>query len=43
MIYVAGISRKITADDLREPFEKFGAIKQILMKNRYSFIEYENN
>ena len=41
-IYVAGISRKVTADDLREPFEKFGPVKEIIMKNRYSFIEYEN-
>lgn len=41
-IYVAGISRKVTADDLREPFEKFGPVKEITMKNRYAFIEYEN-
>jgi len=41
-IYVAGISRKVTADDLREPFEKFGLVKEITMKNRYAFIEYEN-
>lgn len=39
---MAGISRSVTADDLREPFEKFGPIRDVVMKGKYAFIDYES-
>jgi RNA recognition motif-containing protein len=41
-VYVAGISRSVIAEDLREAFEKFGPIRDVFMKGKYAFIEYES-
>lgn len=41
-IYVAGISRNVTADDLRQPFEKFGDVREVIMKGRYAFIDFKD-
>lgn len=41
-VYVAGISRGVIADDFREPFGRFGPIREIFMKGKYAFVEYEN-
>jgi RNA recognition motif-containing protein len=41
-IYVAGISRNVTADDLRVPFEKFGPVREVIMKGKYAFIDFKD-
>jgi len=41
-LYIGGISRSVEADDLREPFSKFGTVKDITMKGKYAFIEFES-
>lgn len=41
-VYVAGISRGVIQEDLREPFQRFGQIREIFMKGKYAFVEYEN-
>lgn len=41
-VYVAGISRSVIADDLREAFEKWGPIREIFMKGKYAFVEFES-
>ena len=40
-IYVTGISRNVTADDLRQPFEKFGRVREVIMKGKYAFIDFK--
>ena len=42
-IYVAGISRSTTADDLEKVFEQIGPIRDIVMKNKYAFIDYKHH
>lgn len=42
-IYVNGISRNITADDLEKVFETCGPIRDIVMKNKYAFIDFKSN
>jgi RNA recognition motif-containing protein len=32
----------VTADDLRQSFEKFGDIAEIIMKGRYAFVDYKD-
>jgi len=39
-IYVKGISRSIVAEDLKEAFEQYGPIRDIVMKGVYAFIEF---
>lgn len=40
-VYVAGISRSITSDDLKDGFDKFGPIRDVVMKGKYAFLDYE--
>ncbi len=40
-MYVAGISRSVISQDLRDAFEKFGPIRDIFMKGKYAFVEFE--
>jgi len=42
-IYVAGINRSVREEDLREPFEKFGPIRSVIMKGKYAFIDYRES
>ena len=42
-VYVAGISRSTTADDLEKIFDTCGAIRDIVMKNKYAFIDFKNH
>jgi len=42
-VYVNGVSRTTTADDLEQLFEKCGAIKDIVMKNKYAFIDFKSH
>jgi len=39
-IYVRGISRSVVADDLKEAFEQYGQIREIVMKGAYAFIDF---
>ena len=39
---MAGISRNVTADDLRIPFEKFGVVREVIMKGKYAFIDFRD-
>lgn len=39
-IYVGGITRSITDEHLHELFDKFGPIKDIMMKNKYAFVHF---
>ena len=39
-IWVGGISRSITDEHLRELFDKFGPIKDIVMKGKYAFVHF---
>ena len=32
----------MTSDDLRQSFEKFGDIAEIIMKGRYAFVDYKD-
>jgi len=32
----------VKADDLRQSFEKFGDIAEIIMKGRYAFVDYKD-
>jgi len=41
-IYVARISRNCTADDLQSHFAQFGPIREVVMKGKYAFIDYES-
>jgi len=41
-IYIQGFSRRLTKDDLKGSFRKYGKIREIRMKNGYAFIEYDN-
>ena len=38
---MAGLSHRISPEDLREAFEKFGAIRDIVIKGKYAFIDFE--
>ena len=38
-----GISRSTTADDLEQLFEKCGTIRDIVMKNKYAFIDFKSH
>lgn len=40
-VYVGGISRNVTRDDLQELFSPFGPISDILVKGRYAFVNFE--
>jgi RNA recognition motif-containing protein len=40
-VYVAGISRSTTSEELKEFFEAHGAILDINMKGHYAFITFE--
>ena len=42
-VYVNGIPRTTTVDDLEQLFEKCGAIRDIVMKNKYAFIDFKNH
>ena len=42
-IYVAGISRSTTADDLEKVFDVCGAIREVIMKNKYAFIDFKHH
>ena len=42
-IYVAGISQSTSADDIEKLFDKCGQIKDIVMKNKYAFIDFNNH
>ena len=42
-VYVAGISRSTTAKDLEEVFEVCGQINEIVMKNKYAFIDFKSH
>ena len=42
-IYVAGISRTTTADELEKLFEPCGQIRDIIMKNKYAFIDFKDH
>ena len=39
-IWVGGITRSITDEHLRELFDKFGPIKEIIMKGKYAFVHF---
>lgn len=39
-VYVGGITRGCTADDLKKHFDNFGPIHDIVMKGRYAFIDF---
>lgn len=40
-IYVSGITRNCREDDIRRAFAEFGAIRDIVMKPRYAFIDFK--
>ena len=42
-VYVNGISRSTSADDLEQLFEKCGSIRDIVIKNKYAFIDFKNH
>jgi arginine/serine-rich splicing factor 4/5/6 len=39
-IYVGGISRKTTHQDLDKLFDKYGKIDEIHLKDRYAFVKF---
>ena len=41
-LYVGGIDRRCNERDLREAFDKFGPIREVTLKGRYAFVEFEN-
>jgi len=41
-IYVSRLPRKATSDDLKDLFKKYGKIREILLKNGYAFIEFDD-
>ena len=41
-VYVGRIARHCTQDDLREAFDQFGPIRDIVMKGKYAFIDFQN-
>jgi RNA recognition motif-containing protein len=42
-VYVAKLHRRTREDDLRDAFSKFGKIKNLVLKQSYSFIDYEDH
>ena len=40
---MAGLSRRSNEDDLRDSFSKFGRIKNIVLKNNFAFIDFEDH
>jgi len=42
-VYVAGFSRRTNRDDLKDLFRKFGKIRDIVLKERYAFLEFDDS
>lgn len=42
-VYVAKLDRRTREDDLREKFQKYGRIKNIVLKTTYAFIDYDDH
>jgi len=42
-VYVAGYSRRTSTDDLKDLFRKYGKIRDIVLKERYAFVEFDDN
>lgn len=40
---MAGLSRRTNEDDLKDSFSKFGRIKNIVLKNNFAFIDFEDH
>ena len=40
---MAKLSRRSREDDLRDGFSKFGKINQIVLKNAYAFIDFDDH
>lgn len=41
-IYIGRLSRRTRAQDIRDAFRKFGAIKTLDLKSDYAFLEYDD-
>jgi len=41
-IYVSRLSSKVTKDDLKSAFKKYGKIRSIALKIGYAFIEFDD-
>ena len=41
-VYVGGLSPRAGERDIERLFKQFGSIKEILLKNKYGFVEFED-
>ncbi|TNV72107.1 hypothetical protein FGO68_gene9071 [Halteria grandinella] len=41
-VYVGGLSRRTRTEDLEKSFGKYGKIRDISIKGKYAFIEYDD-
>lgn len=42
-VYVGGIGRNIDDRHIRNLYAEYGTLLDVVMKNRYAFVEFENN